>query len=67
MKKNALTRASSALVLLGSGVLLGTGNCMPDNFWVDAWGRTLNDGMDMAAETFVWDNLEAALAPEDTD
>ncbi len=30
-----------AAVLLGGGMLLGTGSCLPKDFWSDAWGLAL--------------------------
>jgi hypothetical protein len=31
-----------AMVVGSSGFLLGTGACLPDNFWAGKWGEIIN-------------------------
>ncbi len=33
--------AKTAILLLSGASLLGPGNCLPNDFWIDAWGEAL--------------------------
>lgn len=56
---NRTTRIGAAL--LSGGLLLGSGTCVPDNFWIDTWGATLSSAADAAITTFVFDPIFATV------
>lgn len=56
-KADRMTRISVAL--LSGGLLLGSGSCIPSNFWIDTWGATLSSAADRAITTFVLDPIFA--------
>ncbi|MCP4592645.1 MAG: hypothetical protein GY842_18075 [bacterium] len=50
----------AATALLSGGILLGSGNCVPDNFWVDLTGGVFYDVVD----TVILDVVDGALNPD---
>jgi hypothetical protein len=53
--KNRVLKAVAAL--LGGGILLGSGNCAPDNFWSDLWGGAVVTAVDTAVTSVVIDAM----------
>ena len=65
MKTKSTGRVKCAAMLLGGGLLLGTGNCIPEDLWVNTWGRVLTTTTDAVVDVYVIDPLYDALVPAD--
>ena len=57
MKSSATKKVLAAL--LCGGMLLGSGNCVPDNFWVDLAGGAVGT----AVETAIGEVVVNAISP----
>jgi hypothetical protein len=58
---------TKAVGLLGSSALLftvGGGNCLPDNYWANAFGNVIDATVVAAATTFVDSQLQPVLNPD---
>lgn len=58
MKAKSLKYKAAAVALSG-GMLLGSGTCVPDNYWVDLTGSLFAS----AADTVMLDAVDGALNP----
>ncbi len=45
--------------MLGGGVALGAGNCLPDNYWADFMGDTISDTVGLILEDVISDAVDA--------
>ncbi len=54
----------SVAAFLGGGLLLGSGNCIPENFWIDTLGTTLSAAAGTVAEALLLDPLADALTDD---
>ena len=57
-------KTKSVAALLGGGLLLGSGNCIPENFWIDTLGTTLSAAALTVADTLLLDPLADALTSD---
>ncbi len=60
MKRTANRMTKTCAAVLGGGMLLGSGNCVPDNFWIDTWAATLSTTADTVFTTFFLDPVIVA-------
>ena len=63
MKTRVRVRTKAGALLLGSGLLFGSGACLPDNFWMSTWEGILTTSVDTVVETYVLDSITDVLIP----
>lgn len=61
---NSKKTKAAALALSGC-FLLGAGNCLPEDFWADLYGNTLNEVAGTAVNTYVVGPLEDLILPDE--
>ncbi len=63
--KTKKTRTKCAALALSGGMLLGSGACLPDDFWVNAWGNILNSTVEAVVDGYVMVQVEQLVNPDD--
>ena len=55
------TKCSAKIVaaMLGGGMVLGTGNCLPDDYWAEFVGDTFADSVGQVLEDVISDSVDA--------
>ena len=59
MRTTTGRRLKIAATVLGGVMVLGAGNCVPDNYWAGLLGDTLSDAVDQVMEDFISDSVDA--------
>lgn len=56
------TKVRMAKLLAGGGFVLGLlGGCVPDNFWINTWGNSLQGLVTTVFDTYVFSQLTGFL------
>ena len=63
MKKVRKT-VSSVVLLAAGGMMLGSGGCLPNDFWANTWERALNTSADTVTTAVVVSQVEGWVAAE---
>ncbi|MBU0718186.1 MAG: hypothetical protein KJ749_08065 [Planctomycetes bacterium] len=64
MKPKVCKKLRSLALLLAGGMVLGSGACLPNNFWANAWERALNASVDAVATAVVVSQVEGLVTAQ---